>query len=79
MTIILSQDGATPLHIASQNGHSDIVTILIKSGANINMAMNVSDYILTKLDNNNIVYIISCSKYCTLSLTGWYNTSVHSQ
>ena len=40
----LSQDGATPLFIASQKGHSDIVTILIRSGANINMAMNVSDY-----------------------------------
>ena len=41
----LSQDGATPLFMASQKGHSDIVTILIRSGGvNINMAMNVSDY-----------------------------------
>ena len=51
MTIILSQDGVTPLYIASQNGHSDIVTILRRSGANINMARNVSDY-YKKLDNN---------------------------
>ena len=44
MTIILSQNGETPLFVASQKGHSDTVTILIRSGANINMAKNVSDY-----------------------------------
>ena len=41
MTIIISQTGATPLYIASQNGHSDIVTILITSGANINIPHEV--------------------------------------
>ena len=39
----LSQTGSTPLFIASQIGHSDIVTILVRSAAKINMAMNVSD------------------------------------
>ena len=32
----LTQDGATPLHIASQNGHSDIVNTLIRNGAAAN-------------------------------------------
>ena len=41
MTIILSQDGATPLFMASQEGHSDTVTILIRSGANINIPREV--------------------------------------
>ena len=39
----LSQDGATPLIIASQNGHSDAVNILLRSGADVNLAMNVSN------------------------------------
>ena len=38
----LSQDGTTPLFIASQEGHSDIVTILIRSGANINIPHEVN-------------------------------------
>ena len=37
----LAQDGATPLFIASQNGHSDVVNILIRNGADVNMAANV--------------------------------------
>ena len=42
--IPLTQDGATPLFIASQNGHSDVVNILIKNGADINLARNVYYY-----------------------------------
>ena len=37
----LTQDGATPLHIASEEGHSDIVNTLIRNGANINQPKNV--------------------------------------
>ena len=37
----LTQNGATPLYVASQNGHSDIVNILIRNGADVNMAANV--------------------------------------
>ena len=35
------QDGASPLFIASQGGHCDVVDILLKNGANINQAMQV--------------------------------------
>ena len=38
------QNGGTPLFIASQNGHSDVVNILIRNGANINMAKKVKHY-----------------------------------
>ena len=38
----LPQDGATPLFIASQNGHSDVVTILLRNGAGVDVAKNVS-------------------------------------
>ena len=42
--IPLTQDGATPLYIASEKGHRDIVNILIRNGADINLARNVWRY-----------------------------------
>ena len=38
------QDGATPLFAASQNGHSDVVNILIRNGADVNLSLNVCTY-----------------------------------
>ena len=37
----LTQDGTTPLFIASERGHSDVVNVLIRNGADINLARNV--------------------------------------
>ena len=37
----LIQSGATPLYIASQQRHSDVVNILIRNGARVNMAKKV--------------------------------------
>ena len=43
--ILLTQDGATPLYMASQNGHSDVVNVLIRIGADVcNLACNVWRY-----------------------------------
>ena len=36
MCFSLTQDGSTPLYIASQNGHSDVVDVLIRNGADVN-------------------------------------------
>ena len=38
----LTQNGETPLFFASHNGHSDVVNILIRNGAGVNMAANVN-------------------------------------
>ena len=35
------QDGASPLYAASQEGHTDVVDILVKAGANVNQANTV--------------------------------------
>ena len=41
------QDGRSPLYMASQNGHIDVVKTLIEAGANINQAQKVSTHIPT--------------------------------
>ena len=40
--ILTVQDGATPLFIASQHGHTDVVDVLIKAKANVNQPMKVN-------------------------------------
>ena len=37
----VTQEGVTPLNIASQNGHTDVVDTLIRAGASVNQARMV--------------------------------------
>ena len=46
--IPLTQTGATPLYIASQERQSDVVNILIRNGAIVNMAMKVRNYYINQ-------------------------------
>ena len=39
MSVSTVQDGASPLLAASQEGHTDVVDILIKAGADIHQAI----------------------------------------
>ena len=41
MMTFLLQDGCSPLHLASDEGHLDIVKTLIEAGANVNQANEV--------------------------------------
>ena len=36
------QNGSTPLHVASQNGHKDIAQLLLDHGAGVSIASKVS-------------------------------------
>lgn len=40
-TNILTKQGVTPLHLASQEGHTDMVTLLLEKGSNIHVATKV--------------------------------------
>lgn len=40
-TNILTKQGVTPLHLASQEGHADIAALLISKGAQINVQTKV--------------------------------------
>ena len=39
--MLSSQDGATPLLIASHNGHSQVAEVLLSNGADVNLPMQV--------------------------------------
>ena len=38
MCIFTKQNGFSPVYIASQNGHADTVDVLVKAGADVNLA-----------------------------------------
>ena len=42
LSILYIQDGATPLYMASQDGHTTTVDVLLRNGADPNIATNVS-------------------------------------
>ena len=42
---VYMQNGFTPLHLASQNGHVEVVGTLIKSGADIKAVQKVSQHV----------------------------------
>ena len=39
---MMGQDGHTPLHKAAENGHTEIASLLIDNGADIDSKTNVS-------------------------------------
>ena len=43
MYFILNQDGTTALHLAAQNNHSTVVTLLLDHKVDVNVADNVSN------------------------------------
>jgi ankyrin len=43
-TNTVTKQGVTPLHLASQEGHTDMVTLLLDKGANIHMSTKVFSF-----------------------------------
>ena len=49
MYILLLQNGFTPLHLASQEGHTDMVSLLLEHKANVNSQAHVCTKELSKI------------------------------
>ena len=64
------QGGLSPLFIASQGGHTEVVHVLVKNGVDINQPKNVGKGLTY---GTLIMYV-----HHFIPHTGWYNTSVHS-
>ena len=46
MCAVVSQEGETACHFAAYNGHYEIVKLLVKAGADVNIAGKVGDGVL---------------------------------
>ena len=71
---ITVQDQLTPLHIASQNGHSSTVETLIKAGADVKAVDNVSCFVRVCLSPYNIIalcYYLGAMDSITYCFTKW--------
>ena len=63
------QTGATPLYIASQSGHINIVNILLNNGADTTLAKSVS--LEFHMDNSPITWVYTIkTKECTSICSG---------
>ena len=54
---MLNQDGRTPLYKACEEGHNEVIKILLKAGANVNKYMKVSNIQYTFNDNKLYIFI----------------------
>ena len=73
MTFVL-QDGWTPLYIASNRGHLDIVKALIEAGANVNQTNKVSLSVELFVILNNItrcVRVNMCIMWSSICTNVW--------
>ena len=70
-TFSYTQDGATPLYVACQNGHTQTVDVLLKNGANVNLSRTVSliNHLCTWTERVMVLYVWSVCMYLLLSVT----------
>ena len=55
--VINIQDGLSPLYVASREGHTDVVDMLVKAGADVNQAtieVHIHVHACTKYNVNHI-------------------------
>ena len=58
------QDGLSPLYVASQEGHTDVVDILLRSGADVHQTTKVCHY-YNRLSSLRLHPITTCVCVCT--------------
>ena len=45
MSVSTVQGGASPLHVASQKGHTEVVDVLVKAGSDVDQATTKVSYV----------------------------------
>ena len=53
------QDGFTPLYVACDGGHKQIVDILLKNGANVNLTTTVSVFVVNEICDVLVLFLLS--------------------
>ena len=72
------KDGTTPLYIAAQNGHEQIVQILLERGANVDLADEVILLIVSFSFSFLLFFSFSLSHFSIfLLLKEWSNSSLY--
>ena len=52
------QDGYSPLYVASQNGHTEVVNLLVQAGANVNLATSDEVHDSTHTVSSSIAAVV---------------------
>ena len=61
------QEGATPLIVASQQGHNDVVELLLDRGAHVNHSMKVHAFLLSKRLANTTLSVGQTVELCDVN------------
>ena len=59
-----AQGGYSPLYVASQNGHTEVVDVLLNSGADVHQANTTVSHFLCEV----VFYKVSKSLFCQVIL-----------
>ena len=62
LLLLFSQDGNTPLYIASQKGHTGVVELLLQHNADPNISDKVSQSLMRLHVHVSITQCITCPK-----------------
>ena len=67
------QDGVSPVYGASQNGHTEVVNILVQAGADIHLATTGKVHVSTHTMSSSVVEtnvrLINPQRACTVRVT----------
>ena len=52
------QDGVSPVYVASQNGHTEVVDLLVQAGANIHLATTDEVHVSTHTVSSSLAAVV---------------------
>ena len=52
------QDGLSPVYVASQNGHTEVVDLLVQAGANIHLATTDEVHVSTHTVSSSVAAVV---------------------